>query len=251
MLPLRGVLLITLALVLVPSALAHGPEAVGVEQAAIEAGVWNALGIAAAAIILAALVSVFALPALPARGQRAAKSLLYAILFIAAVGGTLYAGGVTIWLNQQSPYGGPVHWHADFEVWACGEQWELADPQGLENRIGTAAIHEHGDNRIHIEGVLLSEEEAELGSFFAKVGGALTEDGFRMPTPMGLMGRENGELCNGAPGQWYVFVNGAPEPEAGEHVLAPHTTVPPGDRIKLVFDARPASALNPNLGGEP
>ncbi len=244
-------LALLLAAALAPSALAHGPEAIGVEQAAIEAGVWTALGLSAVVIAVAVLLALFALPRLSARAQRAAKPLLYAVLFIAAVGGTLYAGGVTVWLNQQSPFGGPVHWHADFEVWACGEQWELADPTGLENRIGSAAIHEHGDNRIHIEGVLLSAEEAELSAFFEKVGGELTESSFRMPTTDGMRELENGALCDGRPGQWTVFVNGELEPEHGEHVLAPHTTVPPGDRIKLVFDSRPASELDPDLGGEP
>ncbi len=89
----------------------------------------------------------------------------------------------TVGLNLESDSGGPVHWHADVEYWACGNELELRNPTGtLSNKIGTATYHEHDDHRIHLEGVVVEAEvDASLGKFMHVVGGAITEDALVVP----------------------------------------------------------------------
>lgn len=90
--------------------------------------------------------------------------------------------GSTIYLNTKSSSGGPVHWHADFEIWACGQELELRDPTGfLSNKIGTSTYHEHDDRRIHLEGVVVEERDASLGKFFYVVDGGLTKNSLVLP----------------------------------------------------------------------
>jgi hypothetical protein len=88
----------------------------------------------------------------------------------------------TIFLNTNSSSKGPVHWHADFEVWACGQQLELRDPTGMiSNKIGTSTYHEHNDKRIHLEGVVVTPRDASLGKFFRVIGGELTDRALSVP----------------------------------------------------------------------
>lgn len=96
---------------------------------------------------------------------------------------SLYMAGSTIYVNVKSDSGGPVHWHADMEIWACGNELELRDPyEFLSNKIGTATLHEHNDRRIHLEGVVVDDSrDASLGKFFHVIGGALTADALVVP----------------------------------------------------------------------
>lgn len=88
----------------------------------------------------------------------------------------------TVYLNTKSYQGGPVHWHADIEYWACGNQMEIRDPTGtLSNKIGTPTLHEHNDQRIHLEGVPISEHDASLQKFQAVIGGKLTPTELELP----------------------------------------------------------------------
>ena len=89
----------------------------------------------------------------------------------------------TVYLNVKSDSGGPAHWHADFETWVCDNQIELRDPTGfLSNKIGTSVLHEHDDQRIHLEGVVVDDKvDASLGKFFHVVGGALTAEALVAP----------------------------------------------------------------------
>lgn len=101
--------------------------------------------------------------------------------------GTLF--GSTIYLNTKSDSGGPVHWHADFEAWACGVQLELRDPSGfLSNKIGTPTLHEHDDQRIHLEGVVVDkDEDATLGKFMRVVGGSISNVAMTIPLTEGIL----------------------------------------------------------------
>jgi hypothetical protein len=94
---------------------------------------------------------------------------------------TLFAG--TVYLNMKSESGGPVHWHADIEFWACGAELELRDPIGLlSNKIGTATFHEHNDKRIHLEGVVVKKKvDASLEKFMRVSGGYLTDSSIGIP----------------------------------------------------------------------
>ncbi len=180
------------------------------------------------------------------------KKVLFAIIAVVAIIGTLYLAGATVYLNQKSWSHGPVHWHADFEIQACGEHIDLVDPEGLQNYVGDATVHEHGDNRIHMEGVMFEREDAELSEFFEALGGEFSENTMRIPTNKGYIAWTNGELCNGVPAEWHTFVNGKliDSKEAPEYVISPWQTVPPGDTIKFVFGEKMPEEINPNIGEE-
>lgn len=107
-------------------------------------------------------------------------------LFIGIAGimivATLSMIGSTIYLNVKSDSGGPVHWHADTEVWACGSEIELRDPTGFSNKIGTPTLHEHDDHRIHLEGVVVDRTvDATIGKFMNVIGGGITEKSLTVP----------------------------------------------------------------------
>ncbi len=142
------------------------------------------VGVSAVALIILILV---------ASQVKSKKSHLKAPLFwmIAAIVSvaTFTLLGSTIYLNTKSDSGGPVHWHADIEFWACGTQLELRDPSGfLSNKIGTPTYHEHDDQRIHLEGVVVDEnEDASLGKFIRVVGGSITSSELVLPLADGIV----------------------------------------------------------------
>ena len=176
-----------------------------------------------------------------------AKKITYMLVAIIVGAVTIYIITVTLHLNITSVSKGPVHWHADFEIWACGREIVLAKPQSfLSNKQGVDLMHAHQDNRIHVEGVLLDEKAASLGAFFYAVGGSLTSDGIQVPTDDGLLSVHDGDKCNEQPAKLYVFVNGNLIQNPKEQVIAPYEKVPPGDRIKIIFTEKPIEQINPN-----
>lgn len=170
------------------------------------------------------------------------KSMMFLILLIVILP-TAYLEFTTVKLNIISETEGPVHWHADFEIWRCGEKIELQDPHGLNNRVGTPIFHEHGDNRIHVEGVLVKKHHVDLHSFFKVVGGELTSKKLIIPTNNGLVVLEDGQ-CNGYPAKLQAFAYTTEEnrysqkkldsPE--DYILSPYQSVPPGDCIIIELD---------------
>ena len=120
------------------------------------------------------------------------KLPLFVLMTLTLAGSTLTLIGSTVYLNTSSFSGGPVHWHADVEFWACGNELELRDPTGfLSNKIGTATLHEHNDHRIHLEGVVVEGDvDASLGKFMHVVGGAITAQQLVVP----LNADEDGEI---------------------------------------------------------
>ena len=175
------------------------------------------------------------------------KVVYYFIVGICALV-TLYLIITTLHLNIISETKGPVHWHADFEIWACGNEIMLKHPEGFSNKQGTDLMHAHDDNRIHVEGVLLDKKQASLGAFFYAVGGSLSDDSFVVPTDNGLVSYHEGDKCSGKAGKLYVFVNGQLINDPSGYVIAPYEKVPPGDRIKFVFTEKPLEEINPNIG---
>lgn len=173
------------------------------------------------------------------------KKILFAGIVIPTLAVTIYMVGSTLYLNFTSSSGGPVHWHADLEVWDCGNKLDFVDPEGLSNKVGTTTFHEHNDGRIHIEGVVTKPEEASLGKFFGFIGGNLTSDEMRIPTNDGLIVRHNGDLCSdGDKGVLQVFVYKTHDntfsqmklDDPASYILSPKSTVPPGDCIIVEFD---------------
>ena len=65
-----------------------------------------------------------------------AKRILFATITIPIILTTLFMVGSTLFLNFKSISGGPVHWHASYEIWDCGNQIELLNPQGISNKVG-------------------------------------------------------------------------------------------------------------------
>ncbi len=104
--------------------------------------------------------------------------------------------GMTLYLNQSSVSKGPVHWHADFQVWVCDNKIDLKDPEGLSNSVGSSTLHEHNEDRIHVEGVVVDYTDINLGAFFRVIGGSLTSKSITVPTNEGTKTLISGQKCN-------------------------------------------------------
>jgi hypothetical protein len=137
--------------------------------------------------VYAATALLLALVVISMWSVRKRKKHLHMPLFISMmvviISTTLTISASTVYLNVKSATGGPVHWHADVEVWACGNEIELRDPTGfLSNKIGTATLHEHDDKRIHLEGVPVElPYDASLGKFMNVIGGQIAKDTLVVP----------------------------------------------------------------------
>lgn len=187
-------------------------------------------------------------------GQRL-KLFLFLGMTIPIVVTTLYLAAATIAKNEASVTKGPVHWHADYEIYVCekvkgktvahaGERVDLVDPEGLSNRVGSSDFHEHGDNRIHVEGVVRRLSDVSLGKFFQTVGGRLTASSLLLPTPNGQILVQNGMLCSdGKPGTLQAFVYKTQGKiirqeklaDFVNYVISPHGNLPPGDCLIFEF----------------
>lgn len=175
------------------------------------------------------------------------KKIVYFLIIIISAFVTIYLIVTTLHLNIISITKGPVHWHADFEIWVCDKEVKLAEPKGLSNKQGVNLMHAHNDNRIHVEGVLLDKKAASLGAFFYAIGGSISDDGIKVPTDNGLVSVHNGDKCNEKPAKLYVFVNGNLIGDPSAYIISPYEKVPPGDRIKFVFTEKPIEEINPNI----
>jgi hypothetical protein len=128
------------------------------------------------------VVILLILAAFLAKKAPKVKLPLFVAIVVVILGTTFTIGGNTIYLNLKSAAGGPVHWHADFEIWACGNELNLRDPVGLENKVGTPTLHEHNDKRIHLEGVPTSlPYDFSLGKFMDVAGGSLSSTTLTVP----------------------------------------------------------------------
>lgn len=185
------------------------------------------------------------------------KKLLFALIVMSIVGPTGYFIWSTINLNVQSEANGPVHWHTDFQIYACGEKLPPPNPQGrLSNKTGTPVLHQHADDRLHVEGVVIEQEEVELDRFFEVQGGTLTENAFRVPTGDTVKTYLNGDYCpGGEQGKWNVFLYRVDErtmtatqtklTDYVHYVPAPHELPPLIDC--LIFEFGPETAYTDHL----
>lgn len=157
----------------------------------------------------------------------------------------------TIYLNQVSISKGPVHWHADTEYWACGSELQLKDPTGfLSNKIGTSTLHEHNDQRIHLEGVVVTQDDATLGKFMRVIGGDLTSRSMVVPSTEGTKSFVNGQKCDGKDAEVQVFaIKTTPDKfytveklsDPAKYTITDQSNVPSGDCIIFEFDAPKAT----------
>lgn len=174
------------------------------------------------------------------------KKIVYVLMVLVISLPTLFFVISTIYMNAISVTGGPVHWHADFKIYVCGEEIEPPKPPHfLSNKTGTPDLHEHVDKRLHVEGVVIERDDVSLANFFKVQGGELTDISFSIPTASGIKVVKNGDVCqNDLPGTWNVFLyqtdvanNTVTQTKMGtwaDYVLSPHELVPPGDCI--IFD---------------
>lgn len=170
------------------------------------------------------------------------KWIYRAVVFITVLA-TLYLVISTILLNLESDTGGPVHWHADYEIWYCGKLLGLEKHSDLEGKTGTNILHHHNDNRIHIEGTVIKKSDVTISKYFENIGGLLQSGKLKVILEDGsIFSVKNGDLCpSGKPGQLKVFVNGKEVKDYPDYVISPYSTVPPGDFIEIVFSEQPES----------
>lgn len=206
---------------------------------------YNVVIIAAICLVVLVGYSIFAKP----RKEKIKRILFWSIAFL-AVGSNLYLAGATIYLNSVSPTGGPVHWHTDFEVWNCGQKLDLIDPTGIDNRVGTWEVHEHNDDRMHIEGTITQLNQASYHHFFETVGGNVAENGFTYPTNNGNVFIPRTGTCEGRPAELQAFLLHVDNPLNAKNwmysqkkiaypwdtTMQPYSNVPPGDCLIIEFD---------------
>ena len=195
-------------------------------------------------LIAAAILVVLVFISIIKQKSETLKPWLFWGMVLVILANTLYLTGSTIYLNQVSQTGGPVHWHADFEIWNCGKLVELKNPQGLSNKVGSETVHEHNDQRIHIEGVILDPKQASLGNFFKEVGGDMDSDHLTIPTEDGLVSMKDGQSCpDGTQAKMQVFLyrtegqtyRQAKLENPQDFVISPQGQVPPGDCLIIEF----------------
>lgn len=172
------------------------------------------------------------------------KHTLFWLMLIPTMLATLYLGVHTVYDNVTSETKGPVHWHADYEVWVCGSKLDLIDPVFPRNKIGSPLLHEHDDDRMHVEGTVSDLDDLSLGSYFNVIGGQLTSTRLVYPTNEGMRTVQNGDFCDGEPATLKVYVNGKLKQDASSYVLYPSSYVPPGDCIVVSFDTSNSSTTD-------
>jgi hypothetical protein len=233
-------------LLFLPAAIAIPYETPTDHSAYDPLGVWNVVLAGACALLLFALIAIGA-GALHEWQKKALFVLLCAVIGLA----TLYIVGTTIYLNISSVSKGPVHWHIDFEIWNCEEKIDLLDPQGLFNKIGTPVLHEHNDDRVHVEGPVVKKSDVNLRNFFAVIGGSFDYGELTLPTNNGVIVLRDGMTCNGQPSKVQAFLFKVQNPDehnnwvftqekllnAPEYVMSPYATILPGDCI--IFELAP------------
>jgi hypothetical protein len=194
--------------------------------------------------IASAIVIILILYAALAKSR---SHIVFGSIVVTVLAASIFLIGSTIYLNQISVSKGPVHWHADIEIWNCGEELDLLDPQGfLSNKIGTPTLHEHNDKRIHLEGVVVETRDASLGKFFQVIGGDLTKNSLIVPTNDGKQSLISGQQCGDQPAEMQTFLYRVDESgdtytqtklaDPAAHIIKDDSQVPPGDCVIFEFD---------------
>jgi len=131
------------------------------------------------------------------------------------------------WFNQPASQELPSrgdHWHARYSIVLCGES---IPPRPYSD----GGIHTHGQGKIHIHphSPSTAGKNADLSTFFESFRGELTNQKIAIP----MVGTyQNGDKCNGKPGEVAVFVN-------GRRISDPASYVPQdGDSIQIKFQAQ-------------
>ncbi len=172
------------------------------------------------------------------------KKYIFWIMVLPVVLSALYLSGYTIYENITSETNGPVHWHADYQVLTCGNKLDLVNPTFPKNKIGSPLLHEHNDDRIHIEGTVNNLEDISLGKYFEVIGGKLEEGHLIYNTVQGIKEYKDGDECNGTPSSLKVYVNGERIEDYADYLYYPDPLVPPGDCIIISFDPSESETID-------
>lgn len=234
-------------------------------------------------VVLVSSIALFILVLIAGLLKNKSKRLrlpLFLLITFTIVASTATLFGSTVYLNTSSESGGPVHWHADIEFWACGKQLELRNPSGLlSNKVGTPTLHEHNDQRIHLEGVVVEKAtDANLGNFMNVVGGSISSEMMDVPLADSILedqvdgdsisstnidnlistdslGKKSfvatsGEKCGDELAEPQVFVYQFNKKEntysqtklsdPEDYIIRDESVVPPGDCIIMEFDVKKA-----------
>lgn len=166
------------------------------------------------------------------------KKLFFCLMITPIILSSFYLAGYTIYENLISETRGPVHWHADYEVYACEERLDLINPRLQNNKVGDSLLHEHNDDRIHIEGTIVNLDDVTLGEYFERIGGELKSGLLKYPTDKGVITAIDGDKCNKEKGKLKVYVNGKKIDDFANYLIYPDSNVPPGDCIIIIFDEK-------------
>ncbi len=172
------------------------------------------------------------------------KHILFWSMVVLLSTATLYLVGYTITVTLLSVTNGPVHWHADFEVWICGEKQILPTSEWLSGKIGSSVLHHHNDYRIHVEGAVMDYEDIMLTQFFQDIGGSLGQSYLSIPQEDGSVAYwQNGDYCpNKKQGTLHLYAQRGWSDTWEEvldipsYIISHYTDVPPGDRLTLAFE---------------
>ncbi len=184
-----------------------------------------------------------AIISLRAKLDTESKKLLFFAIVLVTLIPTIFISSATVYLNIISSSGGPVHWHADFEIWNCGKEVELIHSHGLSNKVGTPTLHTHDDKRIHVEGLVMKPQDINLSNFFNAVGGELNSNMLSVPTGDGLVRMKNGMSCKSEKAELQVFIYKTDKDnyfsqkkvDPASYVMSPESNVPPADCIIIEF----------------
>lgn len=204
----------------------------------------NSLAFSAISLGFIILLLVFAYLKEVTAGEKF-KIISFSLISFIVILNTAYLVGGTIYINHKSVSDGPVHWHADFEIWNCGKEINLKDPTNFSNNIGEPIVHEHNDKRLHIEGAILEQKEASLGYFFQIIGGKFENNKLVVPINEGFLTMKTGDTCSD--GQTaviqaflYKTTDGVYRQQKminpSNYLISPHSYVPPGDCIIIELD---------------
>jgi hypothetical protein len=153
--------------------------------------------------------------------EKYAPRVLVGLLVIAAIGGLSF--WVTSGSNSTVMPTQNDHWHADYQIILCGEK---VPPQPYSQ----GGIHTHGKGQIHIHphSPQTAGRNANLGNFFSSFNGSLTSGKISIP----MVGTyENGDNCNGQPGEVVVYVNGEMIENPAKYVIQN------GDNVRITFQS--------------
>jgi len=174
------------------------------------------------------------------------KKLFFWLIVIPIILSSLYLASFTIYENISSESKGPIHWHADYQVIVCGEKIDLINPKFPSNKIGSPTLHEHNDQRIHIEGSVKKFSNVNLGNYFKVIDGELEQNHLIYPTDTKNYNFKNGDSCpDGKSGTLKVYVNGGKIEDFDNYIIYPNSKIPPGDCIIVLFDD--SSSITTNI----